>query len=232
LDLGELKDFTALVLVERWQPYDAPTVYRVRDLRRWELRTRYPVIVQDVVHYLTMPRLGRPVLRDVPSWVAIDATGVGRAVWEQFTEQPELRSLRQSGRLRAITITGGTSYGFDKGSMSWHVPKKDLVGAVQSTLGTGQLKASTALELAPVLRKELEMFRAKVNISTGHESYEAWRDRDHDDLVLALALALWQALRAPSGGVEEPVGALTPALRPLPGMGDAPLPPAGVWEEW
>lgn len=32
----------------------------------------------------------------------------------------------------------------------------------------------------------------KVKISTsGHDSYEAWREGDHDDLVLAALLALW-----------------------------------------
>lgn len=33
----------------------------------------------------------------------------------------------------------------------------------------------------------------KVNVSTGHDSYEAWREGDHDDLVLAAALAAWKA---------------------------------------
>jgi hypothetical protein len=28
-------------------------------------------------------------------------------------------------------------------------------------------------------------------VATGHESPEAWRERDHDDLVLAVALAVW-----------------------------------------
>ena len=25
----------------------------------------------------------------------------------------------------------------------------------------------------------------------GHDSYEAWREKDHDDLVLATSLAVW-----------------------------------------
>jgi hypothetical protein len=38
--------------------------------------------------------------------------------------------------------------------------------------------------------KELESFRVKITASA-HETFEAWRERDHDDLVLAVALAAW-----------------------------------------
>jgi hypothetical protein len=35
----------------------------------------------------------------------------------------------------------------------------------------------------------------KINISTAHDSYEAWREGDHDDLVLSVALACWAGER-------------------------------------
>lgn len=37
---------------------------------------------------------------------------------------------------------------------------------------------------------ELGLFRVKVTLSA-NETFETWRERDHDDLVLALALALY-----------------------------------------
>jgi hypothetical protein len=49
------------------------------------------------------------------------------------------------------------------------------------------------LKLWGVLRKELQNFRRKVNLRTAHTSYEHWREGDHDDLVLACALACWGA---------------------------------------
>jgi len=55
---------------------------------------------------------------------------------------------------------------------------------VQIALQSGHLKIAEELALAETLRKELPSFRIKVNISTAHESYEAWREGDHDDLVL------------------------------------------------
>ena len=39
--------------------------------------------------------------------------------------------------------------------------------------------------------QELLNFKIKVNIATGNDSYEAWRENIHDDLVLCVALACW-----------------------------------------
>jgi hypothetical protein len=49
-----------------------------------------------------------------------------------------------------------------------------------------------ALPLAQVLVQELSVFKVKITESL-HETYESWRSRDHDDLVLAVALACWGA---------------------------------------
>jgi hypothetical protein len=43
------------------------------------------------------------------------------------------------------------------------------------------------------LRAELLNFRVTINLATGYDRYEAWREGDHDDLVLAAALAVWSA---------------------------------------
>jgi hypothetical protein len=34
-------------------------------------------------------------------------------------------------------------------------------------------------------------FLVKIDPVTAHDSYSAWRERDHDDLVLATALCTW-----------------------------------------
>jgi hypothetical protein len=39
--------------------------------------------------------------------------------------------------------------------------------------------------------RELLNFKVKIDLRTAHDSYEAWRDRTHDDLVFATALAAW-----------------------------------------
>ena len=87
-------------------------------------------------------------------------------------------SQRQSAELVRRVTTGRT------------VAKKHLVGAVQAPLCSGRLRFAEGLELTPVLAKELSDFRVRVT-DDRNETFASWRERDHDDLVLALALALF-----------------------------------------
>jgi hypothetical protein len=41
-----------------------------------------------------------------------------------------------------------------------------------------------------LLIKEFLAFRVKIT-AAANETFEAWRERDHDDMVLAVALACW-----------------------------------------
>jgi hypothetical protein len=38
-------------------------------------------------------------------------------------------------------------------------------------------------------------FQVKIT-AAGNETFESWRERDHDDMVLAVVLACWAASRA------------------------------------
>ncbi len=75
------------------------------------------------------------------------------------------------------------------------MPKRDLVGVVQMLLQTARLKFAAQLPLVHLLTQELQNFRMKINAQTAHDSYGAWREGEHDDLVLALAVAAWYAER-------------------------------------
>ena len=71
------------------------------------------------------------------------------------------------------------------------MPKRDLASAPLVLMQNKQLKIAEGLALKDVLVMELRNFRVKINIATAHDSYEAWREGDHDDLVLSVALACW-----------------------------------------
>ena len=62
------------------------------------------------------------------------------------------------------------------------MPKRDLVSALEVPFHTGKLKVAEGLELWNVLREELLNFRRKIDLRTAHDSYEHWREGDHDDL--------------------------------------------------
>jgi hypothetical protein len=181
LDLGQKADYSALVTteVERIPDPDRDgfTVFRhdVRHIHRWPLGTPYPAIIADLTGwYNLLPLHG--------SALVVDGTGVGRAVVDM---------IQASGLTAAVhpfTITAG----FNEGDGT--VPKKDLVFAVVAALQTRRLRFAEALPLRPTLEKELETFRVKVTPDR-NEQFAAWREKDHDDLVLALALAVWYGER-------------------------------------
>jgi hypothetical protein len=61
----------------------------------------------------------------------------------------------------------------------------------------GRLKVAGALRDQPVLVRELLNFQVRIDPLTAHDSYGAWREGAHDDLVLAVALACWRGEHMP-----------------------------------
>jgi hypothetical protein len=200
LDLGQAADYSALAIVEHVPvggPFARPRqddqqLFHVRHLHRYQLGTRYPEVVDDVSSLLVRdPLRGKVEL-------AIDATGVGRGVVDLFTA-PKI-----TAPLLPITITAGdvVTSEWEAGCKRYRVPKRDLIIAVQVLLQTGRLKIASDLPFAETLTRELLNYRVKINLA-GHDSYgagpaglDAWREGEHDDMLLALALACWAFLHA------------------------------------
>src|SRR5450755_365166 len=91
---------------------------------------------------------------------------------------------------RAVTITGGMDVNRED-PFDLKVPKRELASTLVALYQGHRLKVAGSLSLAQTLIAELLNFKVKINISTGNDSYEAWRESEHDDLVLAVALACW-----------------------------------------
>jgi hypothetical protein len=179
LDLGQVSDPTALAILERPRIRslsDPPPVYAVRHLQRFPLGTSYPAIASDVQNILTRPPLNQSMV-----FLAVDKTGVGAAVCDLI--RPVFHGLA------AVTITGGQEASV--GPAGFNVPKRELAGLLQSLLQCRRLLIAQGLPAAELLKHELQNFKVKINVATGNDSFEAWREKDHDDLVLAVALAIW-----------------------------------------
>jgi hypothetical protein len=190
VDLGQAHDYTAIALVETQR---GPT-YGLTFLERVELQTSYPKIVQRLVGI--MKRLEN-LVPTVRCQLVVDATGVGR---------PVVDAIREAGLFPiAATITGGDTE--HQEGWCYRLPKRSLVSNAQVLLQQRQLKVAGALPLGNTLIKELEAFKVKIDPLTAHDSYSAGREGIHDDLVMAVALALWWAEK-----FAQPV--LPPALRP------------------
>jgi hypothetical protein len=141
-------------------------------------------------------------LGDTELVLAVDTTGVGRPVADVLKAHLK-RWLESHRHVRLttgwITITGGDSVTKAEGG-GLRVPKRDLASAPLVLMQNGQLKIAQEMALAETLRKELLNFKVKINLATAHDSYEAWREGDHDDLVLSVALACWAGERFPKRG--------------------------------
>jgi hypothetical protein len=173
LDLGQAHDYSALAVAE--QTAGERRTFAVRHLHRWPLGTSYVGIIGDLDRLVR--RAAAPVV------LVLDATGCGRPVVDV------VRAARLGVmRLAPVVITGGQTVSCAGGW--WHVPKRHLAGAVASCLEGRRLRVATSLKLAPVLSAELSAFKVRLT-EGGHEAFGAWREKDHDDLVLAVALAVW-----------------------------------------
>jgi hypothetical protein len=183
LDLGQAKDYTALAVLQRITPAAGTATpaakrerrYAVCHLERFPLGTPYPAVCDRIVKLFSDAPLAGGTL-------AVDQTGVGRAVVDM------LRRARPSAAIRPITITAGREIVPD--GTGWHVPKKELVSVLQVLLQSRRLQILRTLPDAAVLVRELETFKVRITASA-NETFEAWREGQHDDMVLALGVACW-----------------------------------------
>jgi hypothetical protein len=201
LDLGQAHDYTALAVAQlvrvgtgEREPIPGSHVvypdgtegrewrerthlrYDLRHLERFPLGVDYPSLVAGVGAIMR-----REPLASGATTLAIDHTGVGRPVVDMF-----LRA-RLPCTIVPITIHGGDTA--HREGLAWSVPKRDLIAAVQVLLQTARLRVAPSLPEAATLTRELADYRVKISAS-GHDSYDA-REGQHDDLVLAVALACW-----------------------------------------
>ena len=76
----------------------------------------------------------------------------------------------------------------------WRVPKRDLITGLLVLFQRGEIEICGHLPESETLAAELANMRIKVSLS-GQDTYATWREGQHDDLVLAAALACWHATR-------------------------------------
>jgi len=187
LDLGQSKDYSALAILERritpGHMRDDPSVndYVVRFLQRWPLHTMFTKVSKDVCTFTERPPLAWPIL-------GIDKTGVGAGPVEMIQE------AHPAALIHPVLITAGHQVTHD--GLAWHVPKKELVSTTVTlsqsnrlVIADLQISEDSSVTRDDVIR-ELQNFRIKITTAK-NETFEAWREGQHDDLVLSIAIACW-----------------------------------------
>lgn len=185
VDLGQSHDPTAVAIVERHSGHRLGwrgnveqrfrPLYQVRYLERLPLQMAYP----DQIAYVGSLLRREPLASSTPD-VLIDYTGVGRPVFDMFKQA-------RTPRVKGVTITSGNNP--ERTPVGWSVPKTILVSHVQAKLHTGDLRIAKELSEAQTLTRELQDFRVRFT-TAGNATFGA-REGAHDDLVLAMAIAVF-----------------------------------------
>ena len=178
---GSGSDHSAIAVVER----DRGSVVRVRHLERIPLGMPYPGLWSGC---------GR--LRGTGNWRGIARWRWMRPEWARRWWNM-LRAARLGCDIAAVTITGGDRQ-HRNGSMRVSVPKRDLMAVVQVLLENDELKVARGLRELGALLRELTDVRSSAGIG-GRVRLGADGCGEHDDLVIALALACWRAKRGQIG---------------------------------
>jgi hypothetical protein len=193
VDLGMMSDYTAYSILEHGKTKAGnPTApgsyarilsqdvyvpsYNLRYLDRVNGKP-YTEIVMDI-----KKMMDSPLLSGVTDLV-VDATGVGLPVVQMLSEIG-LHPV-------AINITGGSVV--NQTDRGYSVPKKDIVAALQIIFQNRRLKIAGDLLYRDEFINELKNFKLKIT-KAGNETFEAWRDNIHDDLVLSVGIGAWYCL--------------------------------------
>jgi hypothetical protein len=178
LDLGQVGDFTALAVLEKTEG-DArgKALYDCHHLQRFDLGSEYTEICSRVAALVSGPPYAGNYIT-----LAVDASGVGRPVVEM------LRRHNMPVTLKPIVITGGHQWSKNEDGY-YHVPKLDLVGCMKVVGPASRLRIASDVPARDLLMRELRTFQIKIS-KAANEIYEA-REGANDDLVLAVAMAVW-----------------------------------------
>jgi hypothetical protein len=186
VDLGQAVDFTAAAVFERaelpggWDPvmlaHSKATRISLRHLERLPLGTPYPEVIERLRLVTEQQELaGRCRL-------VVDATGVGR---------PVVDALRRAKLNCGILPVMITSAHMQREEGGYHfVPKRDLILELQLMVQKKELQIASGMRGMNELLKEMMEMQVKISLA-GNEQFGAWREGQHDDLVLAVALGCW-----------------------------------------
>ena len=175
IDLGQVRDYTALVLLQRIEPVDNPSGdgmlvqphYHLRQVKRFPRRTETPAVITYLENLMN-----RPTLKGRVALIA-DASGMGGPIVQQMK--------RHGLGTIPMIITGGAQ------ANGYNVPKANLVMRLKLLLEQRRLKIPMTLKLLRELVEEFTNFKMGYTPSR-HATYSA-ASGYHDDIIIALALA-------------------------------------------
>jgi hypothetical protein len=210
LDIGKRQDHTAIAVLElRWAygPKDNIT-QRITEYPTLVLRyatrlaldtetTKIPQLVRETLQRFA-PRYGEPSRVDT---LLIDATGIGHTVVEL------IRKNQTKAHIQPVMLTNGhVDRRLKDGYLS--LPRPDMLNSLKMVFELGNIKMEPSAPGFVDMERELIQFQPSGD------------QQEHDDLVMAMAMAVWQAakeypelLLPPTSRGGGPAGHRTPPDR-------------------
>jgi hypothetical protein len=168
IDPGQSRDYSAIASVT-----DDRNVWTLSARERLPLGMPYTEVAR---------RIAKLTSSAGPQYVMVDAGGPGRPVIDL------LRVLRTGAPAPTPVSIIGNGRVKRNLSGSWSIPKTTFMERMASAMEQGKLKIACDRPMADALIEEM---RAFVRSITQHGNVTVEAKRTHDDLILAVALAMW-----------------------------------------
>jgi hypothetical protein len=195
LDVAQQNDWTALAVLEMVPGREGNGEIRLVALDRWQ--KLYPDTLEELGCIFSDEVLARRTI------LATDATGPGLHLYEDMVRDERLLACVGKARITPVIITAGQAE--EKDGRFRKVPKHLLITRLQSAIRRHLIRVPTKLPLYDVLLGELEGYEMKVKEGSKRVMFSN-NPRDggpeHDDTILALALAWWRANHKPKGSTK------------------------------
>jgi len=146
-------------------------------MNNFPLMTPYMEIVKNISDIVFRPEFVDQIA------LVVDQNGVGLPVMQ----------MMYNARLAPIGIYSHGGDIVNPSRRGMNVPKRDLVAALMAAYQMKRLKMPSPekMPIIKVLEEQLHNFQMKINKRTGHDTYEAFAEKIHDDLVTSLAMNVW-----------------------------------------
>ena len=180
LDLGQARDFSAVVVNEKRVGQDGCVFHAFRYAHRFRLGTNYLIVAQEVANL--MEKL--PVRPEKPELWA-DNTGVGRPVSDLLRDQ----GLTPWN----VNLTAGQNWSHS-GYHSISLPKAIMASGLNVVLQNGEIGFAGDLPWLEQIVRELGAYRVTAT-SSGVDSFNSRTEADHDDFVVAIGISVFGAGR-------------------------------------
>jgi hypothetical protein len=186
VDLGKRRDPSTVVVLRTTYAYGKAN-YHAGYLKRFNLQMLYTDISSKLASLdKQLQQLAAREDKEAIITYVLDATGIGGPVAEVVCKRLPY------ARIMKAYITGGISTTYSpEDAWEVHIPKGQLVSGLMAAFDRGVITMSENSKEADAILEELANFEIHIS-DEGHDSYYA-APAHHDDLVIALALAVWAA---------------------------------------